>query len=119
MNLDRTINLETGDFVGKAALVAELAAGITHRLTTLVISGDEAPDYGAEVHQDGRHVGTLLSPSAGRSPSVDRQIGMACIEADLAAPGTTVQVSLPSGGLADAITEVYPIYDPEKKRPRS
>mgnify|MGYP003336534864 FL=1 len=66
MNLDRTINLETGDFVGKDALVAELAGGITHRLTTLVIAGNEAPDYGADVFVNGRGVGKLTSPSAGQ-----------------------------------------------------
>ena len=92
MNLDRTINLETGDFVGKAALQAELAAGITHRMTTLVIAGEEAPDYGAEVFRHGRMVGKLTSPSAGRSPTVDRLIAMACIEADLVEPGTRVEV---------------------------
>ena len=119
MNLDRTISLDTGDFVGKQALVDELAAGITHRLTTLVVDGDEAPDYGAEVFVDGRNVGTLLSPSAGRSPSVDLQIGMACIEADLVTSGTRVLVALPDGTLAVATTAAFPIYDSEKKRPRS
>ncbi len=119
MNLDRTINLETGDFVGKAALQAELAAGISHRLTTLVIAGNEAPDYGADVFVNGRGVGKLTSPSAGRSPSVDRLIGMACIEAELAEPGNRVEVALPDGRLVPAYTDTYPIYDPEKKRPRS
>ena len=119
MNLDRTINLETGDFVGKQALVDELAAGITHRLTTLVVAGNEAPDYGADVFVNGRGVGKLLSPSAGRSPSVDRLIGMACIEAELAEPGNRVEVALPDGRLVPAYTDTFPIYDPEKKRPRS
>ncbi len=119
MNLDRTISLDTGDFLGKQALVDELAAGVTHRLTTLVVAGEDAPDYGAEVFVDGRNVGTLLSPSAGSSPSVDLVIGMACIEADLVASGTRVQVALPDGSLAEATTDAFPIYDPEKKRPRS
>ena len=119
MNLDRTINLETGDFVGKDALVAELAAGITHRLTTLVIAGNEAPDYGADVFVNGRGVGRLTSPSAGRSPSIDRLIGIACLEADIAEPGNRVEVALPDGRLVPAYTDTFPIYDPEKKRPRS
>ena len=119
MNLDRTINLETGDFVGKDALVAELAAGITHRLTTLVIAGNEAPDYGADVFVNGRGVGRLTSPSAGRSPSIDRLIGIACLEADIADPGNRVEVALPDGRLVPAYTDTFPIYDPEKKRPRS
>jgi aminomethyltransferase len=119
MNLDRTINLEAGDFVGKAALAAELAGGISHRMTTLVIAGNESPDYGADVFVNGRGVGKLTSPSAGRSPSIDRLIGMACIEADLAEPGNRVEVALPDGRLVPAYTDTYPIYDPEKKRPRS
>jgi aminomethyltransferase len=118
MNLDRTINLEAGDFVGRDALRAELDAGITHRLTTLVIAGNEAPDYGADVFVNGRGVGKLTSPSAGRSPSVDRLIGMACLEAELAEPGNRVEVALPDGRLVPAYTDAYPIYDPEKTRPR-
>ncbi len=39
VNLDRMIKLDGGDFHGKAALQAELDAGITHRMTTLVIAG--------------------------------------------------------------------------------
>ena len=54
MNLDRMIKLDkTGDFVGKAALQAELDAGITHRMVTLVIAGEESPDYGAPVFRHG------------------------------------------------------------------
>ena len=88
-------------------------------MTTLVIAGEEAPDYGADVFRHGRMVGKLLSPSAGRSPTVDRLIGMACIEADLVEPGTRVEVALPDGRLVAAAADDYPIYDPEKKRPRS
>ncbi len=119
MNLDRTIRLDTdADFNGKAALQAELDAGITHRLVTVVVGGEESPDYGSPLLHHGRRVGTLLSPSAGRSPTVDRLIGIACIEAELTEVGTQLHATLPDGRLAPAVVEVYPIYDPEKKRPR-
>jgi aminomethyltransferase len=119
MNLDRTIKLDAGDFVGRDALRAELAAGITHRMTTLVVAGEEAPDYGSPVTRLGREVGKLLSPSAGRSPTVERVIGMACIEAELVEPGTTLEVTLPDGRVVPAVVDSYPIYDPEKRRPRA
>jgi aminomethyltransferase len=119
MNLDRMIKLDGGDFHGKAALQAELDAGITHRMVTLVIAGEDAPDYNTPVLQNGRQVGKLTSPSAGRSPTVDKLIAMAMIEADLTAAGTQVQVTLPDGRLVPAVVDQYPVYDPEKTRPRS
>ena len=45
MNLERMIKLDKPDFLGKDALVAEHEAGITHQMVTLVIAGEEAPDY--------------------------------------------------------------------------
>jgi glycine cleavage system aminomethyltransferase T len=71
------------------------------------------------VFVNGRGVGKLTSPSADRSPSIDRLIGIACIEADLAEPGNRVEVALPDGRLAPAYTDTFPIYDPNKERPRA
>jgi aminomethyltransferase len=119
VNLDRTVNLTGGDFHGKPALVAERDAGISHRMVTLVVAGEEAPEYGADVFRHGSGVGKLLSPSAGRSPTVDKVIGLACVEAELAEAGTRVDVALADGRLVPAAVDAYPIYDPEKTRPRS
>jgi len=119
VNLDRMIKLDRGDFYGRDALQAELDAGITHRMVTLVIAGEEAPDYNTPVISAGRHVGKLTSPSAGRSPTVDKLIGIASIEVELTQPGTQVEVTLPDGRLVPAVVDSCPIYDPEKSRPRS
>jgi len=118
MNLERMIKLEKPAFHGKEALVAEHEAGITHRMVTLVIAGDVAPDYNTPVYRHGREVGRLLSPSAGPSPSIDRLIGMACIETELTEVGMQVDVALADGRTVPALVEQYPIYDPEKTRPR-
>jgi aminomethyltransferase len=119
MNLDRMIKLDKDEFVGREALVREHEAGITHRMVTLLIAGEEAPEYNTPVTRNGRHVGKLTSPSAGRSPTVERLIGMACIETDLTAPQTQVEVTLGDGRSVSAIVADYPIYDPEKTRPRA
>ena len=83
-----------------------------------MIAGDEAPDYNTPVFQNGRGVGKLTSPSAGRSPTVDKLIAMATIDAELATLGTQVEVTLPDGRLVPAIVDQHPIYDPQKTRPR-
>jgi aminomethyltransferase len=119
MNLDRTIKLDAGDFIGRDALRAELEAGITHRMVTLSIPGEEAPGYGSPVTRAGREVGKLTSPSAGRSPTIQTVIGIACIEAELTDVGTQLEVTLPDGRVLPARVESYPIYDPEKTRPRA
>ena len=119
MNLDRMIKLDAGDFVGKDALRAELAAGITHRMVTLVIAGEEAPDYGTPVFRTGAGSGKL-TVALGR-PLADRRArdrhGLHRGRAD--EPGTQVEVTLPDGRAVPALVDSYPIYDPEKRRPRA
>ena len=44
---------------------------------------------------------------------------MACIETELAEVGTQVEVALPDGRTVPALVDQYPIYDPEKTRPRA
>ena len=61
-------------------------------------------------------VGTLTSPC--QSPTLGKVIGMTVLDAHTAAQGETVDVVL-GEGTARATVETLPIYDPEKKRPRS
>jgi glycine cleavage system aminomethyltransferase T len=46
-------------------------------------------------------------------------IAMATVDRELAAEGQKLEVALPSGGTAGATVGTFPLYDPEKKRPRS
>jgi aminomethyltransferase len=106
-----------GDFVGRDAIRAIAAQGTPRLLTTLSIDGDQVPEYGAAVTQDGREVGILRSPC--QSPSFDMQvIGMAAIERDLVTDGQRVEVAL-GDGVVGAEVAPFPIYDTEKRRPRS
>ncbi|HEY7197308.1 MAG TPA: aminomethyltransferase family protein [Gaiellaceae bacterium] len=115
MSLDKVIVLGTGDFSGKAAL-EETAKSPPHRLVTLVVDGDEAPEYGAAVTLHGEAVGTLTSPC--QSPTLGQVIGMAVLDTQHAAEGGTVEVAL-GEGTARARVDKLPVYDPEKTRPRA
>jgi aminomethyltransferase len=115
MGLDKVIRLDTGDFHGKPAL-SETAKTPPRRFVTLAVEGSEAPEYGAVVTVDGEPAGTLTSPC--ESPTLGRVIGLAVLEAEHGTPGTKVDVAL-GDGTVPATVETLPIYDPEKKRPRS
>ncbi len=115
MSLDKVIRLDRGDFHGKSAL-AETAQSPPRRLVTLAVEGSEVPEYGAQVTRGGEPVGTLTSPC--ESPTLGRVIGLAVLETQVAGKGEQVEVSL-GDGTVGAMVESLPIYDPEKRRPRS
>jgi aminomethyltransferase len=118
VRLDNVIKLDkAGDFVGRDALRAIADQGTPRLLTTLRIDGDQVPEYGAAVTQDGREVGIVRSPC--QSPSFDMQvIAMASVDRNLAQEGQRVDVAL-GGGTVGATAAPFPIYDTQKRRPRS
>lgn len=118
VRLDNVIKLDKAtDFVGRDALRAIAAEGTPRLLTTLRIEGDEVPEYGAAVTRDGADVGIVRSPC--QSPSFDMEvIAMAAIDRELASEGTRVDVALGDGTVAATVAQ-FPLYDPQKTRPRS
>jgi glycine cleavage system aminomethyltransferase T len=101
-------------FAGQDAL-RDVAAHPPHRFVTLRYDADELPEYGAAVTKDGQEVGVLTSPTD--SPRFGT-IGLAVIETAQATAGNTLDVTV-GDGTVSATVDVLPIYDPEKKRPRS
>ena len=114
MGLDKVIRFDGPDFCGKAALQAE-SAHPANRFVTLVVDG-AVPEYGAAVTKDGEAVGTLTSPC--ESPTLGKVIGLAVVRSDLATVGEQVEVAV-GDGTAPATVAPLPIYDTDKKRPRS
>jgi aminomethyltransferase len=115
VSLDKVIRLDTGDFSGKQAL-ADTAKSPPRRMVTLAVESAEVPEYGAVVTSDGEPAGTLTSPCL--SSTLGKVIGLAVLETRFAEPGTRLEVAI-SGGTTASTVEPLPIYDPEKRRPRS
>ena len=117
VRLDNVIKLDTGnDFVGRDALTRIASEGTARLLTTLRIEGDEVPEYGADVIVDGEDAGIVRSPCT--SPTFDEVIAMASIDRALVADGQRVEVALGDGAVGATVAP-FPLYDTEKKRPRS
>ncbi len=118
VRLDNVVKVDKpGDFVGREALRAIARDGTPRLLTTLRVEGDEVPEYGAAVTLDGADVGILRSPC--QSPTFDHVIGMASIDRALNRDGQELEVALGGGVLKATVVAAFPLYDSEKKRPRS
>jgi 4-methylaminobutanoate oxidase (formaldehyde-forming) len=88
------VDLEKGDFIGRQALVEAKAAGLTHKLCTLVLDGEEYLSiYGGEaVYLDGKVISRVRS--GGYGFTVRRNIGYAYLPLELAKPGTRLEIEV-------------------------
>jgi aminomethyltransferase len=118
VRLDNVVKVDKpGGFIGKEALRRIAAEGTARLLTTLRIEGDQVPEYGAAVTLDGRDVGIVRSPC--QSPTFDMQvIAMAIVDRELNTEGQALDVAL-GDGTVKATVGPFPLYDTQKKRPRS
>lgn len=118
VRLDKLVKLDKpGDFVGKDALRRIAEQGTPRLLSILRMEGEDLPEAGAPVTRDGREVGEVRSMA--QSPTYDMEIiVMAAVDRELSAEGTELAIAV-GDGTARATVTSFPLYDPEKKRPRS
>lgn len=86
------VDLAKTDTVGVAALAARHAGGTARRAVSLAARGGRVPRTGATVLDGDREVGVVTS--GGVSPTLDRTIARALVEAGSAAPGATLSVDV-------------------------
>jgi dimethylglycine dehydrogenase len=118
-SLDRFVDVKkTVDFVGKAALLAEHQRGAAQRFVPLIFdeNGDAEAPYCAQVFQNGTNVG--LTTSGVWSHTLQKNVALAYVRADLAAPGTKVHVEI-LGHMRSATVQQEPLYDPTNLRLRA
>jgi len=118
VRLEKLVKLDKStDFIGKDALKRIAEEGTPRLLSIMRVEGDTLPEAGAAVTKDGRQVGEVRSMA--QSPTYDMAIiVMAAVDRDLAGEGTELDVAV-GDGTARATVTSFPLYDPEKKRPRS
>jgi dimethylglycine dehydrogenase len=116
-SLERFVDLRKPEFVGRGALLRQREQGVRQRLVPLIVDSEEvdAP-FCASVHHGGERVG--LVGSAGYGHALQQSIALAYVRADLALPGTALEVGL-FGERRAAIVGRAPLYDPENARLRA
>lgn len=109
--LDWCCKEETG-FVGAEAVAAVRQAGPEERLTPFALTGPGIPRQGNAVLAAGEPVGEVTSGTL--SPCLGAGIGMAYVRADLAEPGTELEIDV-RGKRRPALVKAKPLYDPKRE----
>jgi aminomethyltransferase len=100
---------ETG-FIGSEAVAAARQSGTAQRLAPFVLTGPGIPRQGNAVLAAGEEAGVVTSGTL--SPSLEAGVGMAYVAAELAEPGTEVEIDV-RGKLRAARIESKPLYRKE------
>ena len=89
-NLDWTVKLDKGDFVGRAALLAQKEKGIGRKLSGFILKERGFPRPGYEIRHEGTAVGQVRSGTVG--PTVEQGIGTGYLPRELAKPDTDIEI---------------------------
>ncbi|MCQ0091931.1 FAD-dependent oxidoreductase [Roseovarius sp. M141] len=117
--LDRFVKLDKPqDFPGKAALMNERQQGSAKRFVTLIVDAGEADaPYMSTLWHGGDVVGETTSGAWGYRVNASIALGM--IRADLAVPGTELEVEIYGERFTATVQPDAPLWDPENKRIRA
>ncbi len=115
--MDRWIDWDKGDFVGRKAALAERDGnGPRQKLVTLEIDADDADASGYEpIWSDGQKVGFVTSGGYGHT--IGKSLAMGLINTELAKPGTELSVHIVGVEKSAKIIADSP-YDPDGKAMR-
>ncbi len=102
---------ETG-FLGSEAVAIARTEGTAEKLVAFEIEGQGIPREGNPVLREGERVGEVTSGTF--SPSLERGAGMAYVRADLAEPGTGLEIDV-RGKRRPARVASRPLYKPNRK----
>jgi dimethylglycine dehydrogenase len=117
--LDRFVKLDKPqEFTGKAALMSEKQQGSKKRFVTLIVdAGDCDAPYMSCLWHDGQIVGETTSGAWGYRLNASVALGM--VRADLAVPGTELEVEIYGERFRAVVQEDRPLWDPENERLRA
>jgi dimethylglycine dehydrogenase len=114
--LDRYVAFDKPDFTGRAAALAERAAGPKRRFVILELSGADTEAIGYEsILKDGAAVGYVTSAAFGHC--IGKSLAAGYVPAALAREGEPFQIEV-FGETRAAAVRLQPLYDPEGLRLR-
>ena len=103
---------EATGFIGADAVAAAREAGPQQKLVPFALTGPGIPRQGNDVVAGDEVVGTVTSGTL--SPCLEQGVGMAYVAAELAEPGTELEIDV-RGKRRAARVESRPLYSKERK----
>ncbi|MCC0014732.1 MAG: FAD-dependent oxidoreductase [Rhodobiaceae bacterium] len=113
--LERFVKWDKADFRGKPVMEAERQRGLAKRFVTMVVdAGEHDAPYMSTLWHDGKVVGETTSGGWGHR--VGKSIALGMLRADLAAPGTALEVEIFGTRFAATVQPDAPLWDPTNER---
>jgi aminomethyltransferase len=101
------VKLDKGEFLGRERLAIQQREGVRKKLMGFEMRGRGIARDGYEVYVDGSPAGWVTS--GGPSPTLNKNIGLCYLPAELVTVGQPIQVSI-RGQLIEAVTVPTPFY---------
>jgi len=116
--LERFVDWAKPDFKGKAALEREKQQGVTKRFVTLAVdAADCDAPYMSTLWHGGKVVGETTSGNWGYR--IGKSVALGMLRADLAEPGTEVEVEIYGDRFKAVVQADEPLFDPKNERLRA
>ena len=117
-SLDRFVDFDKPNFVGRDAIVAERDRGSRYRFVPMTLddAGDADAPFCSPVFAGDRRAGIVTS--SGWSFTLGASIALGYVEPPFDAPGTKLQIEI-FGERTNATVRSEPLYDPTNQHPRA
>ena len=115
--MERFVNLDKGDFIGRDAVARRKEEGIDLQCVYLEVADGDADPMGNEPIYDGERI-VGVSTSGGYGHAVRKALAFAYVEPGLAEPGTPLEIEI-LGERRKAMVLAEPAYDPRNERLRA
>ncbi len=117
--LERLVEDQAADYIGKEALMRIKAEGVKQKLVGIEVEGEALSFEAAEpwpAHKDGKQVGRTTSVIW--SPRLEKNIGYVWVPIELSEPGNVLDIEMPHDTVKGR-TAALPFLDPKKATPKA
>ncbi|MCH7538989.1 MAG: glycine cleavage system protein T [Proteobacteria bacterium] len=117
--LERLVEDQAADYIGKEALMRIKAEGVKQKLVGIEVEGEALSFEAAEpwpAYKDGKQVGRTTSVIW--SPRLEKNIGYVWVPIELSEPGNVLDIEMPHDTVKGR-TAALPFLDPKKATPKA